>query len=203
MIQRPVAGRTRVRLALFLVLSLLLAASTAPRAVSPDVVISQVYGGGGNSGAVLQNDFVELFNRGTTPVSLAGRSIQYASATGTGNFAANPVIALSGTLAPGQDHLVQLARRRRNGVALPSPDATGTAQLAAAAGKVALVSSTVGPGLQWRLDALQRWQLGQILDLRRLGTAPTSSRPVAGRARATRLPSFEAMAAVAIPTTTG
>jgi len=49
-------------------------------AVSTDIVISQVYGGGGNSGATYTNDFVELFNRGTTAVSLNGMSIQYASA---------------------------------------------------------------------------------------------------------------------------
>lgn len=57
---------------------------------SPDVVISEVYGGGGNSGAPYRNDFVELFNRGSSSVSLAGLSIQYASATGTGAFASNP-----------------------------------------------------------------------------------------------------------------
>ena len=53
------------------------------------VVISQIYGAGGNSGATLQNDYVELFNRGAEPVSLAGWSVQYASATGSGNFGAN------------------------------------------------------------------------------------------------------------------
>lgn len=30
-------------------------------AISPDVVISQVYGGGGNSGAPFTHDFIELF----------------------------------------------------------------------------------------------------------------------------------------------
>ena len=74
-----------------------------------NVVISQVYGAGSNSGAAYQNDFVELFNRGTTPVSLAGWTIQYASATGTGNFSANGIAALSGTLQPGQYYLVKLA----------------------------------------------------------------------------------------------
>jgi hypothetical protein len=44
------------------------------------VVISQVYGGGGNSGAPYQNDFIELFNAGSTPQSLQGWSVQYASA---------------------------------------------------------------------------------------------------------------------------
>lgn len=45
------------------------------QAVSPDIVISQVYGGGGNSGATYTNDFIELFNRGISPVSLAGWSV--------------------------------------------------------------------------------------------------------------------------------
>src|SRR5437867_4533373 len=52
-------------------------------AASPDIVIGQVYGGGGNSGATFSNDFVEIFNRGSSAVSLSGKSIQYASATGT------------------------------------------------------------------------------------------------------------------------
>ncbi|HQF53242.1 MAG TPA: lamin tail domain-containing protein, partial [Thermoleophilia bacterium] len=78
-------------------------------ALSSTVVISQVFGGGGNSGAPYQNDFVELFNRGSTALSLDGWSIQYASATGNGTFASNPVTALSGTLQPGQYYLVQMA----------------------------------------------------------------------------------------------
>ncbi len=56
------------------------------QAVSTSVVVSQVYGGGGNTGAQYTNDFIELFNLGTSPVSLAGWSVQYTSATGTGNF---------------------------------------------------------------------------------------------------------------------
>ncbi len=34
-------------------------------AASPDIVISEVYGGGGNAGATLTNDFIELYNHGT------------------------------------------------------------------------------------------------------------------------------------------
>jgi predicted extracellular nuclease len=51
--------------------------------VNAQIVISQVYGGGGNSGATYKNDFIELFNPSTSTVSLAGWSVQYASATGT------------------------------------------------------------------------------------------------------------------------
>src|SRR6201996_2509843 len=46
------------------------------------VVISQVYGGGGNAGAPLSNDFIELHNESTAPLVLDGWSVQYASATG-------------------------------------------------------------------------------------------------------------------------
>src|SRR5512145_1002446 len=81
--------------------------------VSPELVISQVYGGGGNTGATYTHDFVELFNLGTTPVSLAGWSIQYASATGGGNLGATttqltelPAV----TLQPGQYFLIQEAQ---------------------------------------------------------------------------------------------
>src|SRR5689334_15020643 len=47
-------------------------AATAAAAPSATVVVSQVYGGGGNMGATYTNDFVELFNRGSSDVSLNG-----------------------------------------------------------------------------------------------------------------------------------
>ncbi|KXK14178.1 MAG: endonuclease/exonuclease/phosphatase [Chloroflexi bacterium OLB14] len=106
---------------------------------STNVVISQVYGGGGNSGAPYTNDFVELFNLSTTnTVSLNGWSIQYASASGITWTLTN----LSGSLLPGQYYLIQLASAGSNGSPLPTPDATGTTVMSASAGKVALVNST-------------------------------------------------------------
>lgn len=78
--------------------AVLLAAGTMGSGVAAEVVISQVYGGGGNSGAVLRNDFVELFNRGAGAVQLDGWSVQYASAAGT----SWQVAALGGLLEPGQ-----------------------------------------------------------------------------------------------------
>ena len=57
----------------------------------PDMVVSQVYAGGGNSGATFANDFVELFNRGSTSIDLGSWSIQYASASGT-SWQATPLV---------------------------------------------------------------------------------------------------------------
>ncbi|MCC7073298.1 MAG: lamin tail domain-containing protein [Deltaproteobacteria bacterium] len=104
----------------------------------PGVVISQIYGAGGNTGSTLANDFVELHNRATCPVSLAGWSIQYASATGTSWTKTN----LSGSVAAGGFYLIQLHAGAQGGDALPTPDATGNTNLSASAGKLALSSST-------------------------------------------------------------
>lgn len=140
------------------------------RAVSADLVISQVYGGGGNSGAPYTNDFVEIFNRGTTTVSLSGLSIQYASATGTGNFGSNPVVLLSGSLAPGQYYLVQLAGGA-TGAPLPAPDATGAINASASAGKFALVNSTSGLACNGGSTPCTPAQLALIIDLVGYGNA--------------------------------
>lgn len=102
------------------------------------VVISQVYGGGGNSGATIKNDFIELFNWGATAINLAGWSVQYASAAGT-TWA---VTTLTGTIQPGKYYLIQEAAGAGGTVNLPTPDATGSIAMSATAGKVALVSST-------------------------------------------------------------
>jgi len=114
----------------------LIAAGLCLPAVAAPVVISQLYGGGGNSGATLKNDFVELFNPGSTSVSLTGWSVQYASASG-GTW---QVTALSGSIGPGQYFLVQQAPGAGGSEALPAADVIGNVAMSASAGKVALVS---------------------------------------------------------------
>jgi DNA/RNA endonuclease G (NUC1) len=101
------------------------------------VVISQVYGGGGNAGATYKNDFIEIFNRSNANVDLSGWSVQYTSAAGT----TWQVTTLNGgTLQPGQYYLVQEAVGAGGTTNLPSPDTTGIIAMGAGAGKVALVN---------------------------------------------------------------
>ncbi|HEY1535035.1 MAG TPA: lamin tail domain-containing protein, partial [Polyangiaceae bacterium] len=102
---------------------------------SPDLVISQIYGGGGNSGSKYKNDFIEIFNRGTTAVSVSGWSLQYASSTGS-SWSITP---LSGTIQPGHYYLVKEAAGTGGTTSLPTPDATGTISMSATTAKVALV----------------------------------------------------------------
>ncbi len=84
------------------------------------VVISQVYGGGGNTGALYTNDFVELFNKGNAPVDITGWSIQLASSGGSGWLKSE---LPSVTIAPGKYFLIQHAAGNNTALsALPTPD---------------------------------------------------------------------------------
>jgi len=116
----------------------LLVASQAAEATSSCVVISQVYGGGGNVGASRQNDFIELFNRGSATVNVTGWSVQYTSATGSTWIKTD----LSGSIPPGGYYLVQEGSSGANGAPLPTPDATGAIGMSTTTGKVALVNNT-------------------------------------------------------------
>ncbi|MET1023944.1 MAG: lamin tail domain-containing protein, partial [Pseudoxanthomonas sp.] len=107
-------------------------------AAQAQVVISQVYGGGGNTGAPYTNDFIELTNLGTSPVDVTGWSVQYASSAGS----SWSVTALSGSIAPGKYYLVQEAAGANMPAPLPAPDATGTIAMSATAGKVALSNAS-------------------------------------------------------------
>ncbi len=142
MLQRKTVFQYRI-LHLAVILALLLAvvpaATPAQAVVSTTIVISQVYGGGGNSGATYKNDFIELYNLGAAPVDVTGWSVQYVSPGGTGTWA---VTNLSGTIQPGKYYLVQEAAGAGGTVSLPTPDASGTLAMGGTAGKVALVNLT-------------------------------------------------------------
>jgi hypothetical protein len=118
-----------------LVLAAALLTASAAHASSPDIVVSQLYAGGGNTGASFTNDFVELFNRGSSTVDVSSWTIQYASATGT----TWQTTALSGSIAPGRYYLVQLFSAGASGATPPAADAVGTPNLANSGGKIALV----------------------------------------------------------------
>mgnify|MGYP003328890141 CR=1 FL=1 len=92
---------TKISFGLLLTFGCLIAGTNQSFAQPAHLVISQVYGGGGNTGAPYTNDFVELFNPTASTVSVTGMSVQYASATGT-TWA---VAAITGSIAPGKYYL--------------------------------------------------------------------------------------------------
>ncbi|CAN5205883.1 hypothetical protein BH20ACI2_BH20ACI2_20270 [soil metagenome] len=112
---------------------------TAPD-ISPNIVISQIYGGGGNSGALYTHDFIELFNRGNSSVNVNGWSVQFAAA-GASSWTQTTALP-NVTLQPGQYLLIQQASAGANGSPLPTADVIGSIPMDTASGKVALVSNT-------------------------------------------------------------
>ena len=130
----PFPRRTLLATSLATILASL--AASAYAAPGGAVVISQVYGGGGNSGATWNRDYVELFNRSGAAVSLANMSVQYQSATGTTWQA----IALPNVmLEAGQYFLVTAGTNNTAvGANLPLGDQTGGINLSGTTGKVAL-----------------------------------------------------------------
>jgi uncharacterized protein len=158
-------------LVLALVVTLIAGAQQAVAVPSPNLVISQIYGGGGNSGAPYTNDYIEIFNRGNSPVALieGGYSLQYASALGTGNFGANSAQLTplpGGLLLPGQRWLVQEAGGTA-GAPLPTPDVVDSTpiNMSAVGGKVAIVTGTDSLGCNGNPTPCSPAQLARIVDL--------------------------------------
>lgn len=106
--------------------------------VKAQVVINEIYGGGGNSGSVFRNDFIELYNSGNTSVSLNGWSVQYSGKNGT-SWSVTP---LTGSIPAKGFFLIQQAAGGQGTSYLPDADVIGNIAMAASDGKVALVNNT-------------------------------------------------------------
>jgi hypothetical protein len=106
------------------------------------IVIYEIYGGGGNSGASYKNDYIVLFNPTGAAVNLASWSIQYASAAGT----AWEVQNLIGTIPANGYFLVSFYSNPtpNDGLVLPTPNVVGATSININAinGKIALRNTT-------------------------------------------------------------
>ena len=122
-----------------LVLAGVAIATPASAAGSTTVVIDEVYGGGGNSGATLTNDFIELKNIGAADVPLDGWSVAYYAKAGGNPAGTTP---LTGSIKAGATYLIQEAKGSGGTTALPAPDATGTLAMSGTDGSVELRNGT-------------------------------------------------------------
>src|SRR5690242_21740643 len=103
MLRKTLASSLLICFSLLLISLFVAGPAPTVKASANGIVISQVYGGGGNAGATFKNDFIEIFNADGATVNLTGWSVQYASAAGT----TWQVTPLNGSLAPGQYFLIQ------------------------------------------------------------------------------------------------
>nr|WP_327732166.1 MULTISPECIES: lamin tail domain-containing protein [unclassified Streptomyces] len=140
------------------------AAFAAP---SASAVIGEVYGGGGNSGATLVRDFVELGNAGTGAYDLSGYSVQYLPGSPSASSQWQ-VTALSGAIAPGGRYLIAEAAGTGGTTALPTADATGSIAMGASSGTIALVAGTTPLTCKTAADCAAD---GSVVDLVGYGSA--------------------------------
>jgi predicted extracellular nuclease len=104
------------------------------------LVISEVYGAGGNSGSTYNADFVELYNPTAAPISVAGDYIHYRSA---GGGSGGTPAALTGSVPAHGHYLIQMSAPGSNGIALPTPDAGPFGfTMAAAGGQIFLLAGS-------------------------------------------------------------
>ncbi|MDD4521268.1 MAG: endonuclease [Bacilli bacterium] len=106
-----------------------------------EIVISEAYGGGGNTGATYKQDFVELYNNSSSNINLNGYCLYYASATGT----FSSYTSLSGTILAKSYFLIQEAAGSGGTTNIPNADVAGTIAMSATAFKLALTYSTTAP----------------------------------------------------------
>ncbi|NBP70402.1 MAG: lamin tail domain-containing protein, partial [Cytophagia bacterium] len=135
------------------------------------LMIYEVYGGGGNTGATYTNDFVVLYNGTAQAINLSNYSLHYASNTGA--FGTTNNANLSGTINAGDYFLIQLAAGATvTDKPLPTPDlvavlhnnAAQTINLSGSNGKIVLATGAGNTALTGGTDT-------RIVDLVGYGTA--------------------------------
>jgi len=122
-----------------------------PSPFTSAIKISQIYGGGGNSGSTYRNDFIELYNTSLAPVDISGWSVQYTGATtafaaqttGTSPTPLVTIIPGGSIIQPGHHFLIQESLGAGGTTTNPTPDLTGGIFVGSTAGKIALVASSV------------------------------------------------------------
>lgn len=108
--------------------------------VADHVVISESYGGGGNSGAVYKNDFIELYNPTSSKVDISGWEVFYTSTTGTFSTKSDLYYKVPNDtkIEAGGYFLIQAAAGAGGTLDLPTPDAECNIAMGASGFKVKL-----------------------------------------------------------------
>lgn len=118
-----------------------------PAFAANPVRISQVYGGGGNSGATYSNDYIELYNNSGVSVDMSGWSLQYNSATGTTDMGTCvnclTVFPQGSCIGPNGYFLIQLAAGT-NTLAPPLPVTADIIVPQASANNLSATSGKIG-----------------------------------------------------------
>ena len=118
----------RISIALAMVLTLVPFVRPISASQANHVVISEVYGGGGNSGSTYKSDFVELYNPTSSAVDISGWKVSYASASGS-TWSVSNTLPSGAVIQPGKYYLIEGAAGTGGTDLLPTADYTPTTLL--------------------------------------------------------------------------
>ncbi|MDY5785596.1 lamin tail domain-containing protein, partial [Corynebacterium sp.] len=102
------------------------------------VVISEVYGGGGNNGSVYSNDFVELYNPTDIDIEITGWTLKQKSSKGN----VGTSVVLSGVVPAGSHFLIQGAAGSATTGELPAADLEATFNFSGSSAIAELIDAT-------------------------------------------------------------
>jgi 2',3'-cyclic-nucleotide 2'-phosphodiesterase (5'-nucleotidase family)/predicted extracellular nuclease len=105
------------------------------------VVISEVWGDGGFTGAPFKNSFVELYNPTNDAISLAGSALAYLPSSNNGTIGTTQRVNLAGSIPAKGYYLISGYSNGSAGEALPASDATTTINWHYQNGTIALLDT--------------------------------------------------------------
>lgn len=126
----------------------LAASEDSDHAISPHLVISQFQTGGGGTGT-FNDEFIEIFNRGTAPVDLNGHRLVYRSATGSADVATPFATWTTSTIIPPGSYYL-IASTSYDGTTVPNltyDPAACQCSMGAAGGGLAIRQGTNNTGV--------------------------------------------------------
>lgn len=145
------------------------------------IVISEVYGGGGNNGSVYQHDFIELYNNTDLDINLSGYAVFYTSATGNFSTNNNAYTYLSGTILAKSYFLIKEAAGANTTGLIPEQDigliTNQTIPMGASNFKLALTNTTDVPTNQNSANVVDFVGAGTANAYEGSGIAPAPANP--------------------------
>ena len=139
LVSRPAAAISGLGLVASSLAMVAVAAAPAANSAGTGLVISEVYGGGGNSGATYTHDFIELYNPSDTPVGLTGHVVEYFASNGN----SGGITELAGSVPARGHFLIQQAQGAGGTQPLPTPDDDGTLPMSGSNGSVSYTHLTL------------------------------------------------------------
>lgn len=111
------------------------------------VILTQIYGGGGNSGATYRADFIELYNNTETPVEISNWRVYYASKNN--KLAGDSIIIENDTWIPAHKHYLIQCKEGTKGTSIMADTHWESLNMAATGGQILIQRDGATPNFDF------------------------------------------------------